>query len=69
MGITAMGPIDRALRKAIAAQKESRYATAKRSGVPYPTLTRFLDEHADIRLSTVEALSVYLNLELAPKKK
>ena len=63
-----MGQIDRALRKAIAGRRETRYATAKGSGVHYPTLVRFLDGKADIRLSTLEALANYLGLTLTGSK-
>ena len=64
-----MAAIDQVLRRAVAARKENRYATAKRAGVQYTTLVRWLDEKADIRLSTVEALAEYLALELKPKSK
>jgi DNA-binding phage protein len=65
----AKGPIERAIKRAIAARKETRYVTAKEAGVNYATLFRFLDDDADIRLSTVEALAEYLGLELKPKSK
>jgi hypothetical protein len=65
---STMGPIERALRKSIADRKETRYATAKGASVTYPTLVRFLDGKADIRLSTVEAFCEYLGLELKAKK-
>jgi hypothetical protein len=64
------GPVERAIKRAIAARKETRYVTAKASGVSYPTVFRFLDsEGADIRLSTVETLVEYLGLEVKPKGK
>ena len=37
------GPVERAIKRAIAARKETRYVTAKESGVNYATLFRFLD--------------------------
>ncbi len=65
-----MTTIDKALRRAIAARKETRYTTAKGAGVTYRTLARWLDdETTDIRLTTVEALAAYLALELKPKSK
>jgi DNA-binding phage protein len=62
------GVIERVIKRAIAARKETRYVTAKESGVNYATLARFLDDRADVRLSTIEALANYLGLELKPKK-
>ena len=37
---------------------QTRYAIAKDAEIKYLTLVRFLDENADIRLSTVDALPV-----------
>jgi DNA-binding phage protein len=62
-----MATIGEVLRRAIAARKETRYRTSKSSGVTHRTLDRFLDEQADVRLSTVQALADYLNLELKAK--
>jgi hypothetical protein len=64
-----MGVLEKALRQAIAARKESRYATAKGSGVKYTTLARFLDREADVRFSIIEKLAAYLALELRPKSR
>ena len=61
--------LSKQLKRAITATKETRYRVAKDSGVGYATLMRFLDENRDIRLSTVEALAKYLNLELKPARK
>jgi hypothetical protein len=61
-----MGNLTKALRRAIADRKETRYATAKGAGIDYAALVRFLDGKADVRLSTVERLAGYLNLELRP---
>ena len=64
-----MKAVGRALQRAIAARKETRYRTAKGAGVDYGTLCRFLDRGADVRLATVEALADYLGLELKPRGK
>jgi hypothetical protein len=64
-----MGAIEQALRKAIQARNESRYRTAKGAGMNYAALCRFLDESADIRLSSVEGLASHLELELVPMKR
>jgi hypothetical protein len=64
-----MGAIEQALRKGIQARNESRYRTAKGAGMNYAALCRFLDESADIRLSSVEGLATHLELELTPKKR
>jgi hypothetical protein len=64
-----MATISDALKRAIAARKETRYATALHAEINYRTLQRWLDEDADIRLSTVQALADYLGLELKPKSK
>ena len=50
-------------------RKESRYATAKGSGVKYTTLEHFLDREADVRFSIIEKLAAYLALELRPKSR
>jgi hypothetical protein len=63
-----MATIDDVLRRAVAARKETRYASAHNAGITYRTFARWLDEEADIRLSTVEALATYLGLELKPIK-
>jgi DNA-binding Xre family transcriptional regulator len=63
-----MTTIEQALRRAIAARKETRYATARNANVTYTTLARWLDKGSDIRLSTIEALCGYLGLELKPSK-
>ena len=56
-----------AVEQAIASGGETRYSIAKGSGVEYRSLVRWLDEDKDIRLSTVNAICSYLNLELRPK--
>jgi hypothetical protein len=63
-----MRNIEKAIRKAIADRDESRYATAKGARLDYASFVRFLDGKADVRLSTVEALAEYLQLELRPKR-
>ena len=62
-----MAAIGRTLRRAIAARKETRYRTAKDSGVDYAALARFLDGKASLKLESVELLAAYLGLELKPK--
>jgi hypothetical protein len=65
-----MATMDEVLRRGIARLKETRYATARKSGVHYNTLARWLDEKdTDIRLSTAQDLANYLELELKPKSK
>jgi hypothetical protein len=64
-----MRNVERAIRKAIAERKESKYATAKGAKLDYASFVRFLNGKADVRLSTVEALVEYLVLELKPKSK
>ncbi len=51
------------IRTAVERRKETRYRTAKGSGIGYKALTRFLNG-ADIRLSTAQHLVNYLRLEL-----
>ncbi len=58
--------------KAVVRQAQSdgttRYAIAKRAGIGYDTLARFLDRDRDIRVSNVERLATSLGLELRPTK-
>ena len=46
----------------------TRYRIAKDSGVDHTALSRFLTEGRDIRVSTVDALAEYMDLELRPKR-
>jgi DNA-binding phage protein len=56
------------LKQAIS-QAGSIYSVAKGSGVPHPSLLRFLSGERDIRLETADKLATYLGLELQTKKK
>ena len=47
----------------------TKYSIAKGAGVNYATFLRWLEEHRDIRLSTVNSLAAFLNLELRPADK
>lgn len=64
-----MGIIEQTLRDAIKRSGLTRYVIAKESGVSYEALMRFLDEGRDIRLSTVEKLAAFFEMELTAKKK
>jgi len=46
----------------------TRYVVSKGAGVDHTNLTRFLQEHRDIRLSTVDRLADFVGLELGPKR-
>lgn len=56
------------LRNAITRSGESANAIARATGVPQPTITRFL-AGADMKLSTAAKLAGYLGLELKVKRK
>lgn len=51
------------LRHAIVNSGQSASQIARATGVPQPTITRFL-AGADMRLSRAEKIAAYLNLEL-----
>lgn len=55
------------LRQAIRDSGQSANELAETTGVPQPTITRFL-AGADMRLSTAQKLAAYLGLELRPKR-
>lgn len=55
--------LDDALRKAIQNSGLSANELARRTGVPQPTITRFL-AGADMRLSTAAKIAAYLGLSL-----
>ncbi|HQU42132.1 MAG: hypothetical protein B7Z73_05500 [Planctomycetia bacterium 21-64-5] len=61
--------VEKKLRDAIERSGLTRYAIAKGAGITYEVLMRFLDERRDIRLSTVEKLAAFFELDLMPKKK
>ena len=52
--------------QAAMARGVTRYRIATDSGVDHTHLTKFLREGRDIRISTADALSEYLGLELRP---
>jgi plasmid maintenance system antidote protein VapI len=56
------------LRQAIANSGESSNAIARATGVPQPTITRFL-AGADMKLATAGKLAAYLGMELKAKRK
>lgn len=51
------------LREAISKSGQSANEIARATGVPQPTITRFL-QGADMRLSRAEKIASYLGLEL-----
>lgn len=55
------------LRNAINASGVSANEIARETGVPQPTITRFL-QGADMRLSRAEKIAQYLGLELKKTK-
>jgi hypothetical protein len=55
------------LRAAIRTGGQTAVELAKATGVPQPTITRFLNG-ADMRLSRAEKLADYFNLELRPRR-
>ena len=59
-------PLDDVLRRAIAGCGLSANQLARRTGVPQPTITRFL-AGADMKLSTAERLAAHLGLSLVKK--
>lgn len=56
------------LRDAIRKSGISATALAEETGVPQPTITRFL-AGADMKLETAGRLAAYLGMELKPKKR
>lgn len=56
------------LRAAIVKSGISATQLAAQTGVPQPTITRFLNG-ADMKLSTAQILAAYLKLELRPTKR
>lgn len=55
------------LRTAIERNGVSAYAIAQATGVPQPTIARFING-ADMKLSTASKLAAYLGLELRKKR-
>jgi hypothetical protein len=60
-------PLADTLRAAIRNSGQSANAIARETGVPQPTITRFL-AGADMKLATAEIIASYLGLELRAKK-
>lgn len=59
-------PISQALRKAAIGSGLSVYALAKASGVPQPSLHKFVHLNRDMRLSNADKLARFLKLSLKP---
>ncbi len=55
------------LRKAVRESGLTLYRVAKDSGVPYPTLYRFMTEERSITALTLNKLCAYLGLVLTKK--
>jgi len=60
-------PIDDALRRAIRNCGVSASELERQTGVPQPTITRFL-AGADMRISKAAKIAAYLGLSLKPEK-
>ncbi len=60
--------ISTALRKAIEASGVSHNEIAKATGIPQPTITRFVNG-ADLRVSNCDALAAYFGLSLSGKRR
>jgi predicted transcriptional regulator len=57
------------LRKTVKGSGLTLYAVAKRSGVPYAVLYRFMSGERDLRLDTADRLCKLFSMRLtAPKK-
>ncbi len=54
------------IRRAFVESGLTRYELAKRTGIPYSTIHRFMATDRDIALSNVERLCEVLELELRP---
>ena len=65
-----MKKISESLRDAIENSGQSLYQIAKGTGVPNPTLYRWIDgSRANISIETADRLAQYLGLELKPATK
>ena len=65
-----MKKISESLRDAIENSGQSLYKIAKGTGVPNPTLYRWIDgSRANISIETADRLAEYLGLELQPVTK
>jgi DNA-binding phage protein len=56
------------LHAAIRDSGETAYRISKETGVPEPTLSRFLSGQRDIRLQTAAAIAEHLGLQLVKAK-
>jgi len=61
--------IDKTLKRCIAESGESLYRIAKDAGIDYATVHRFANENRDARLSVIQRLADYFDLELCPRVK
>lgn len=59
--------IDQQLREAIGRCGFSANALAQKTGVPQPTITRFL-AGSDMKLSTARRLAAFFQMQLTPPK-
>jgi len=59
----------RAATEAAIAKGATRYAIAKGADVDHSAFAKWLDEQADIRISTAGKIAAFLNLELRPAAK
>jgi len=60
-------PLDDAFRRAIRDSGYSAMELARQTGVPQPTITRFL-AGADMRMSTAAKIAAFLGVSLHTKK-
>ena len=60
--------IEETLKRCIEDSGETIYRIAKDSGIDYATVHRFVNEHRDARLSVIQKLADYFELELRPRK-
>lgn len=57
------------LRSAIERSGQTRLEIARKAGIAYDSLAKFVDQESDINLSTADALCRHLGLELAEPKR
>lgn len=55
------------LRQAILASGKSALALARETGVPQPSISKFLKGEAGLNFASAERLATYLGLELVPR--
>jgi plasmid maintenance system antidote protein VapI len=58
-----------ALRQAIRESGQSQQAISYATEVPAPAISRFVNGHRDITLSTANRLCEFLGLQLRPRKR